>query len=224
MSAHVDDCLAELALGTLPAEQVREVEAHLASCRRCAGEAAAIADVVHAVALALPPVAPAPALRERLLASLGTTAQAAVSPAAQTTMRFERFVDRVAAVLELAADQARALLAGIDRATSWSPSPVAWSQLFHIEGGPRLVAAATVTGFVRVAPGQPFPRHIHIGREHVLVLQGGFRDEDGKDYHTGDDAFQPPGSVHHFVAHEGEELIYLAVIERGIEFDPPFAF
>lgn len=212
MTAHEGDRLAELALGTLSADETRDVEAHLASCRRCLDEAVAVAETFASLALALPPVAPSPELRARLLASVEPN-------------RFERFVDRVAGALEVARERARELLAGIDQPASWSPSPVATAKFYHLVAGPRHVAAQTVTGFVRVTPGTTFPNHIHVGREHVLVVQGGFTDGlDGKDYRAGDDAYQEAGTAHALHAHAGDELIYLAVVDAGVVFDPPFEF
>jgi anti-sigma factor ChrR (cupin superfamily) len=210
VSAHVDELLFELACGTLGADERRRALGHLASCPRCAAEAAAVAELAASLPAGLAAPSPPPALRERLMRSV-------------TPGRFERFVARVAAALEVTAERARELLAGIDDPASWSPSPVAWSRLYHLTAGPRLVEAGTVTGFVRVAPGKTY--HIHVGREHVLVVQGGFRDGDGgADVVTGQDSYKEPGTAHSLTAHEGEELVYLAVVERGVEFDPPFEF
>jgi putative transcriptional regulator len=70
---------------------------------------------------------------------------------------------------------------------------------------------------IRMAPGRGYPRHRHVGEERVLVLQGGYRDEAGR-YQAGDTVVQPPGSVHHPVALEGDEdCILLATALGGIE-------
>jgi len=58
------------ALGTLDAEEAREVDTHLREdCPTCAKESAGFATVTEYLALAAQPVPPAPALRERLLAT-----------------------------------------------------------------------------------------------------------------------------------------------------------
>ncbi|HEY8491442.1 MAG TPA: anti-sigma factor [Dehalococcoidia bacterium] len=57
------------ALGALDAEEVRAVEAHLAGCPRCAGEAADALRAAAALALTSPLERPRPELRERVLAA-----------------------------------------------------------------------------------------------------------------------------------------------------------
>jgi putative transcriptional regulator len=100
------------------------------------------------------------------------------------------------------------------------PSPS--SRLYHIQPGPAILAVDGIAGFVKVEPGATFPRHKHLGREHVLVLQGGFRDEDGTDVYAGEDNHKPAGSDHELVAHAGQPLIYLAVIRGKVDFGDGF--
>jgi anti-sigma factor ChrR (cupin superfamily) len=69
---------------------------------------------------------------------------------------------------------------------------------------------------VRVPAGATFPLHRHIGEERVLVLQGGFEDQDGRVYRRGDEAWKPAGSEHSFVALPGPDLIYLVVLFGGV--------
>jgi putative transcriptional regulator len=214
MTAHVSEHLADLALGLLDDVQRQEVEAHIGTCRRCREEAALTNEALSLVALVIPPVPPPPALRERVLKSVE-----AASPG-----RFDRFAERVAKAIDVSIARAKELLAGIDREESWSPAPVATSRFYHIQGGPGLVAAGTITGFVRVEAETKFPHHKHVGEEYVLVLQGGFTDDDGRVYRTGEDTRKAAGTSHAFVALPGEELVYLAVVAVGVEFDAPFEF
>jgi quercetin dioxygenase-like cupin family protein len=167
-------------------------------------EADAIAEALTALAVALPQASPRPDLRARLLAS-------ASGPA-----RFAPFIDRLARMIDVAADAARELLARIDRPESWSPSPAPNVLLVHLQGGPAV--AHLDVGFVRVAAGTPFPQHRHIGDEHVLVLQGSYRDSTGPTVRTGDHAHMPSGSEHHYLAGPERDLIYVVVF-GGIEID-----
>lgn len=200
--------LAEYALGTLPeaerAQLERELGPHLAD------EVAAASEALGALALALPPVRPSPGLRARLLAS------------ARGAGRFAPFIDRLARMIDVAAERARELLASLERADVWQASPGAGVSLVHLLGGPA-VATADV-GFVRVAAGTTFPPHRHIGDEHVLVLQGSYLDSDGRTARAGDQVAMPAGSSHHFTAGPDVDLIY-AVVVYGIEVDgiPPEA-
>ena len=87
-------------------------------------------------------------------------------------------------------------------------------QLMHLPGGPAV--AAFDVGFVRVAAGTPFPPHRHVGDEHVLVLQGSYRDSTGPTVRPGDQVHMPTGTEHHFIAAPERDLIY-AVVVGGIE-------
>jgi anti-sigma factor ChrR (cupin superfamily) len=203
--SHVVAHLAEYAAGTLEPARAREVEAHLRECPHCARELAALDDALAALPLDLPPAPATAALRERLLAS------AARDPAG----RFESLVARVATMIDLAADKARELLVKIDDAASWVPGP-GTSRLIHLPYGPALAADSNV-GFVRLAAGKVFPEHVHLGDEHVLVLQGGLEDSGGDRLVRGMEARMPAGSSHTFRALPGADLVYLVVLRAGIE-------
>jgi anti-sigma factor RsiW len=197
-----DDRLVEYVLGTLSADECSQLERELGP--RLATEAAEAADALSALAVALPPVRPSPGLRERLLA-------AAAGPG-----RFAPFIDRLARLIDVAADRARELLASLERPETWLPSPAPNVHLVHIFGGPA-VAGADV-GFVRVAAGTSFPLHRHLGDEHVLVLQGGFEDSHGTVARAGDLVDMSPDSSHHVTAGPEVDLIY-AVVVGGIEIE-----
>lgn len=74
---------------------------------------------------------------------------------------------------------------------------------------------------IRMEPGCSYPRHRHRGPEELLILQGGFRDEQGS-YRAGEFCRFEDGSVHHPVALDGEEAcVFFAIASEGIElFDP----
>jgi quercetin dioxygenase-like cupin family protein len=165
-------------------------------------DADATAEALTALAVALPPPPLPVALRARLLAS-------AAGPA-----RFAPFIDRLARMIDVAADLARDLLASIDQPAAWQPALAPNVQLMHLPGGPAV--AAFDVGFVRVAAGTPFPPHRHVGDEHVLVLQGSYRDSTGPTVRPGDQVHMPTGTEHHFIAAPERDLIY-AVVVGGIE-------
>jgi putative transcriptional regulator len=205
--------LPEHALGALAPEEAAEVEAAVAKDPELAAEVDAWRETVGRLAHGTVAPEPAPpALWARIEADLGEGA---------ARRPFAAFAARIGRALTVSAAAAKALLDRIDLASAWSVGPSETSRLYHIEPGPGLPAGA-VAGFVKVAPGQRFPAHTHHGEELVIVLQGGFRDEDGTVVRAGEEARKPAGSKHWFDALEGETLIYLAVIEGAVEFDAPF--
>lgn len=70
---------------------------------------------------------------------------------------------------------------------------------------------------IRMEPGASYPAHRHRGPEELLVLQGGFRDENGV-YRAGEYARFEDGSVHHPRALEdGPACVFFAIAAEGIE-------
>jgi len=176
-------------------------------------EREALEHVTTALALGLTPEPAPAALRSRLLASV-----------ARPPQRFAPFVQRLAAMVDVALDRAQAMLEQIADPAAWEFAPKLGPgiALIHLDGGPR-VAAADV-GFVRVPAGQLFPEHQHHGVERVLILQGSLDDSSGERLTAGDTVVLEPGSQHHFRACAGEPLIY-AVTVFGVTFpgiDDPF--
>lgn len=103
---------------------------------------------------------------------------------------------------------------------------VEWIPL-HVEGqpGPDHAPVGAVV-LIRMAPGRGYARHRHVGSEEVLVLQGGYRDEQG-DHLAGEHVHYPPGSVHTPVAlgdrdraasAENPVCVLYSVVPGGIEY------
>lgn len=206
MTAHIADLIPDYALGTLRGEERARVETHVAGCPTCAAELADTASVVELIALSLEPVEPPPELRERILV------------AAAGESRFASFVDLVASLIDQSRELVRKLLDSIDDAAAWEPGPVAGTKLMHLPQGPALAGAGAVVGFVRVDPGVTFPYHRHLGDERVVILQGGLRDEDGSVARRGDIVDKPGETAHSFVAIGDVPLVYLVVLQKGVEF------
>jgi len=62
------------------------------------------------------------------------------------------------------------------------------------------------------------PLHCHTGYEHILVLAGSQRDQNGP-LHAGTLALHPPGTAHSVVSEAG--CIVLAIYEKPVQFRAP---
>ncbi len=123
--AHVQDLLPAYALGAADADEVSRVEEHLAECAECREELLRWRRAAEELAGSAEPVAPSPAVRERLLAEIGAEGAGGVGAPEErpversrperrpgaTTARGTRF--RFAAVVALAAVALAALAWGL---------------------------------------------------------------------------------------------------------------
>jgi putative transcriptional regulator len=71
------------------------------------------------------------------------------------------------------------------------------------------------TSLISVDAGRAFPRHGHAGRELILTLEGGFRDESGH-YRRGDLQIAGAGEEHQPVADEGQDWLWLRVLDAPL--------
>jgi putative transcriptional regulator len=210
---HVFELLPELVLGTLDPSERAEVEAHLGECAACAAERDVTAELCADLALGEPPAPPPPGLWDRILASTGRE------------NRFSDFVERVAGFLDVAADRARAYLDVLDQppgeGSVWQPLPFAGYSFFVPETGPQL--AGSQVGFLRIEPGARFPYHVHRGHEEVLILQGGFVDEQsGHEWGPGDIQPMADGTAHSYVGAPGPVCLCIGrVLGGSFEIIPP---
>ncbi|MSP59577.1 MAG: hypothetical protein EXR72_04405 [Myxococcales bacterium] len=205
MSGHLGDRLFDFVLGTLEPGERAELERHVAGCANCAALGAAESETFAALALALPPLAPSPALRVRLEATLAAGG------------RVDPLLDRIGRFFDLTVEKARALLDSIDRATNWEPSGVPGVDLIHLQGGPAVAGADA--GFVRLRAGMRFPRHRHLGEERVLVIQGQFTEDNGTVVRRGDERVMATDSCHEYQAADQVDLIYALVLYEGVDVD-----
>jgi anti-sigma factor ChrR (cupin superfamily) len=200
MSEALLSLLPEHALGTLPPEQAAQLQAELGRSPALARELDGIVAALVRAAEALPPVAPDPSVRARLLRTL------------DSADRFAPFVARLTGLLDLTADAVRKLLTHIDDAAAWEPG-LPGMEMQHFAAGPRLATADA--GFVRLQPGQSFPRHRHLGPEVSMVLEGAMCDGD-RVYGPGQVLELAEGSEHSYSASSDRPLVLLTV-HNGIQ-------
>jgi len=195
----VRELLPLYALDLLDADEVRAVEQAVAADPALRDELRSFQRTAEAV---VAPVAPSPAVKARLMASIGAG-------------RFESFSARMAKLFDVTVDRARELLGLIERPASWEVQ-VPGISLVHFSGGPSKLAADC--GFIRLAPGAVFPPHTHVGEEAATILVGHVRDmTNDRLLGPGDDYVQLPGTNHYLVNQGSEECIFAVAAMNGIE-------
>lgn len=129
--------------------------------------------------------------------------------------RLSHYQDQVAALLDIASNEASRLLDDASQASMYEEGPFPGVRLYHVRGGPSVAEA--ITGFVRIEAGAEFPCHEHLGGESVLVVQGSMLEpETGHVSRAGDLVRAAPGQAHTAVARSGPDLVYLAVLFEGL--------
>jgi len=150
--------------------------------------------------------------RARLLKAVG---QGAEHPARDLeASRFEPLFGKLTQFFDLNVAALRAVFARAEQDSEWQPGPLPWVSLFHLEGGPAV--AGLDTGLVRFKKGMPFPRHRHVGPERVLVLEGGYFD-DQRWYGPGDLHLMEDGTEHALQIGTEQDLLVAVILVADIE-------
>lgn len=202
---HLDDILPELLLGTLELPARQAAEQHLAGCAHCRAELARLSPGVEGLAALVVPGEPPPEVLARVLAEM------------EGPGRFARLAEKVAAFFDITREKALAVLESLSDPGAWLPGPTEEIQLVPVETGP--AKAGMLAAFVRLPPGVRFPRHTHHGHEWNLVLEGGFREDSGRETWPGEILEMGEGSTHGFVALEGPACIAASIIDGVTSFD-----
>ncbi|MFL6214968.1 MAG: cupin domain-containing protein [Blastocatellia bacterium] len=143
------------ALGALTQIEAQAFEDHLAEgCAVCRSELDEYHLAVEGLALATRDAEPSPAVRRRLLASLG--GEASDGEAEVETMTSLTTADTPPFV---------SMRAGEDGWQEWGEG-ILYKPLYVDE------ASGLMTSLVRMSPGTGLPRHQHLGVEQFLILEG----------------------------------------------------
>ena len=104
------------------------------------------------------------------------------------------------------------LVNALDEPTSWAEGPAPGLTMMLVGAGPKWDGFLTVV--VRLEPGAQLPMHTHGSREQVLVLEGGYRDDQsGREFWRGDLDVREPGTSHSFTAVEGPACLCASVVK-----------
>jgi quercetin dioxygenase-like cupin family protein len=157
-------------------------------------------------ALVPPAKGPPQLLRERLLATV-----------ARPRLRYAPLFGKLSELFDLDDTALAELFERAATPEAWTASQIPGTRLMHLQGGPRVAGADN--GLVRLAAGTRFPSHRHLGHERVLVLDGGYRDEqDGRLYLPGDWHEMQAGTSHAYAAlAERELLLAVSLVAGGVE-------
>lgn len=204
MSAHVDDALPELVIGTLAEPERTAVAAHIAGCARCADELRATQEALAALAIGLP--APPLARGRELVLD-------AITPGTPDVRRFARFRRRFARLYDLPEASFDEIVPALADPSRWEPA-LPGVMLFHFTPGPKHAGADA--GFVRFQAGARFPMHRHPGDEYMFLFAGGFRDDaSGAEAHPGDILYMTEGSSHSFTFFPEEDCLSAVLLYGG---------
>lgn len=189
--------LAEYLLGTLSAEERAQVEAALA---RTPSLAAKLHDLEASMTLLTMGLKPPEAPWKKVSASL------------EGGKRFAHLVPALAAHFDISEEKARALVASFDEPASWGEGPGPGLSLMPVEAGPKWDGFMTL--MLRLEPGAQLPLHTHGSREQVLVLEGGYRDDQsGREFWRGETDVRDEGTSHSFTAVEGPACLCASVVK-----------
>jgi predicted ChrR family anti-sigma factor len=195
---HPHELLPELALGTLAAPERVEVERHVQACPACAEKLAGEAQLLTVVGASLEEAAPSRALRDRVFASV------------EGPRRFEPLLEAASALLRVNTGEVLEVFAQADHPRGWLTGPSPGLRVRPVRLGPSLGQARG--WLLAMPPGGTYPHHRHEGDEEVLVLQGSYRDDQGRTATRGQRLREPAGSAHQLQALEGPECICLVVV------------
>ncbi len=202
MTNHVLDDLQEYALNILEAERKQVVAHHLRECRRCTKALGMLSDVI-SDAVAPESISPPSDIRSRLLEDVSKLAP------------YSLYHDAMAKILLGSTEALEKEMKAMPHPRSWVDGPIPRCRLYPCaaNAAPR----DAIRTLVLMESGSHFPDHEHLGDETVLILQGSMLKEDGQVSRPGDVLHMAKGTTHAFDVPEGLDLIYLAVVERGLQ-------
>lgn len=139
------------------------------------------------------------------------------SAVTELPLRYAPFFERLGRLWNLPEQEVERQLGRARSASAWRRTILPGLSIFNVAGS----EAGRRARLMRFRPGARFPRHTHRGPEQVLVLEGAYRDVDGRVFEAGDVQTMSPGSEHELEI-VGTVPCVAAVSETGIDFVWPW--
>lgn len=125
--------------------------------------------------------------------------RARIVDAIEGPLRYAPFAPRLAELWDIERAMAESLLVRATRSDAWQPGPLPGMSVQPVRPGPRIGGADRAQAmFLRGDARTHFPKHEHLGEEHVLVLEGAFVNDDGTLVKQGDYDVRAATSAHAF--------------------------
>jgi hypothetical protein len=130
--------------------------------------------------------------------------------------RYAPFFNRAAELFDLSEDAVIVQLARLQNARQWRWSGFPGGSMLIVRGGPAV--SSGIASLFRIDAGGHFPRHQHLGKERVLVLEGSYVDSHGMVQRAGELREWPAGTEHDLKV-EGSSPCIFACVAVGWRFD-----
>lgn len=200
MNKHVTSDLTEYALGLLEDSRTKDIAEHLRHCKTCL---VSHFDIINSLSesVSIKEMAPASILKDKLLQEVKKRAP------------YSAYKKEISSMTGVSEDKVIEIFSSMPRTSTWVDGPIPRCRLYP---WPEHSSREVIKTLVLMESGSHFPNHEHLGRELVFILQGHFRDSNGKLYSPGEIIEKTAGSSHDFDVCDGLDLVYLAVVDEGI--------
>ena len=131
--------------------------------------------------------------------------------------RYLPFFDEMTTLFGCDEAHLRRELARAENPDAWSRTPFSGVRFFQVERG--LARSRGDCLLVRLEAKARLPIHSHPGREESLVLEGGYRDEEGSLFHAGDFHVSDAGSKHELEVLADGPCVTAVFLEERFIFD-----
>ncbi len=132
----------------------------------------------------------------------------------QRVGKFAVYSADIAELFGISQERAREFLRELESGRGWISAGTGAEMMW----APRVGVSQSLCVVLRGVPGVTFPTHRHAGEERTLVLQGGFKEDDGTELWRGMRLLKPPGSEHSVTVLEGPPCVAALRMDGHVAF------